>query len=43
VKDGTIQQARADKILERLEQRLANGWTRKAPKEPTTAPTAPSS
>lgn len=43
VKDGTIQQARADKILERLEQRLANGWTRKTTKAPTTAPTAPSS
>jgi hypothetical protein len=44
VKAGTIQQARADKILERLEQRLANGWTRKAPKAPTTAPSsAPSS
>lgn len=38
VKAGTIQQARADKVLARLEQRLANGWTRKGAAAPAPAP-----
>jgi len=29
VRAGTITQARADRVLERVERRLADGWTRK--------------